>query len=110
MHFSLTALPLAALVLLTGCGAVGDAAGTAASEAASKVASAAADEVNRQVCAVIKDGLVSASDKRVLGGLVDAAATAGLPAEITTAIRQVAESGDQVPADSVSALQGACRA
>lgn len=108
MNFRSAALPVTALLLLTGCGAVGDAAGSAASDAASKVASAAADEVNRQICAVIKDGLVSASDKQVLGGLVDAAATAGLPAEITTPMRQIAESGDQVPSDSVRALQDAC--
>lgn len=110
MNFRRTALSLAALLLLTGCGAVGDAAGSAASEAASKVASAGADEVNRQVCAVIKDGLVSASDKQVLGGLVDAAGAAGLPAEITTPMRQIAESGDQVPSDSVRSLQDACGA
>lgn len=110
MNFRRTALPLAALLLLTGCDAVGEAAGGAASEAASKVASAAADEVNRQVCAVVEDGLVSASDKQVLGGLVDAAATAGLPTEITTPMRQIAESGDQVPSDSVQALKDACGA
>ncbi|MFD5278335.1 hypothetical protein ACFWIX_12355 [Pseudarthrobacter sp. NPDC058362] len=110
MNFQPAALPLAALLLLTGCGAVGDAAGSAASEAGSKVASAAADEVTRQVCAVIKDGLVSTSDKQVLGGLVDAAATAGLPAEITTPMRQIAESGDQVPSDSVNSLREACGA
>lgn len=110
MNFRLAAVPVAALLLLTGCGAVGDAAGSAASEAASKVASAAADEVTRQVCAVIKDGLVSASDKQVLGGLVDAASTAGVPGEITTPMRHIAESGDQVPSDSVKALQDACGA
>ncbi|MEO5315766.1 hypothetical protein PV772_16880 [Pseudarthrobacter sp. CC12] len=104
------ATALAATLLLTGCGAVGDAAGSAASDAASKAASAAAQEVNRQICAVVKDGLVSPEDRKALAGLVSAAKSAGVPAEITTPLGQVAESGDQVPADSLRALQDACRA
>ncbi|MGN7202345.1 hypothetical protein [Arthrobacter sp. SAFR-044] len=101
---------LAAALLLTGCGAVGDAAGNAASDAASKAASTAAQEVNRQVCAVVQDGLVSVEDRKALAGLVSAARTAGVPAEITTPLGQLADAGDQVPADSVRALQDACRA
>ncbi|NUP58806.1 MAG: hypothetical protein HOQ06_04950 [Pseudarthrobacter sp.] len=97
------------LLLLTGCGAVGEAAGNAASDAASKAASAAAQEVNRQICAVIQDGLVSPEDKQALSGLVSAARTAGVPAEITTPLGEIAASGDQVPADSVKALKDACR-
>jgi hypothetical protein len=31
-----------------------------------------------------------------------------VPAEITTPLRQIADSGDQVPSDSVKALQDAC--
>jgi hypothetical protein len=99
-----------ALLLLTGCGAVGEAAGNAASDAASKAASAAAQELNRQICAVVQDGLVSASDKQVLEGLVSAARTAGVPTEITTPLGQIAEAGDQVPAGSVQALRDACQA
>ena len=64
------ATAFAAALLLTGCGAVGEAAGTAASDAASRAASAAAQEVNRQICAVVKDGLVSAEDRQALAGLV----------------------------------------
>jgi hypothetical protein len=105
---ALSAVPL--LLLLAGCGAVEEAAGNAASDAASKVATAAADEVNRQVCALVQDGLVSAEDKRVLAGLVSAARTAGVPAEITTPLGQIAEAGDQVPAESVQALKDACTA
>ncbi|MHC6593899.1 hypothetical protein [Arthrobacter sp. C152] len=101
---------MSVLLLLTGCGAVGEAAGNAASDAASKAASAAAQEVNRQICAVIQDGLVSVEDKQVLAGLVSAARTAGVPAEITTPLGEIAASGDQVPADSVRALQDACKA
>ncbi len=96
------------MLLLAGCGAVEEAAGNAASDAASKVASAAADEVRRQICAVVQDGLVSAEDKQVLGGLVSAARTAGVPSEITTPLGEIAEAGDQVPAESVQALKDAC--
>ncbi|PNI08626.1 hypothetical protein CXX84_08455 [Arthrobacter sp. AFG7.2] len=105
---ALCATPL--FLLLAGCGAVEEAAGNAASDAASKVATAAAGEVKRQICTVIQDGLVSVEDKQVLAGLVSAARTAGVPAEITTPLGQIAESGDQVPADSVQALQDACAA
>lgn len=105
---ALSAVPL--LLLLAGCGAVEEAAGNAASDAASKVATAAADEVTRQVCAVIQDGVVSVEDKQVLGGLVSAASAAGVPAEITTPLGQIAEAGDQVPAESVQALKDACAA
>ncbi|GGH95512.1 hypothetical protein ACFFGR_16150 [Arthrobacter liuii] len=99
-----------ALLLLTGCGAVGDAAGNAASDAASRAASAAAQEVNKQICAVVQDGLVSAEDRQALAGLASAARTAGVPAEITTPLGQIAEAGDQVPAESVRALKDACKA
>jgi hypothetical protein len=98
------------MLLLAGCGAVEEAAGNAASDAASKVATAAAEEVNRQICALVQDGLVSVEDKQALGGLVSAARTAGVPAEITTPLGQIAEAGDQVPAESVQALKDACAA
>ena len=104
----LSAAPL--LLLLAGCGAVEDAATDAANDAASKVATAAADEVNKQICAVVQDGLVSVQDKQVLAGLVSAARTAGVPTDITTPLGEIAEAGDQVPAESVQALQDACAA
>lgn len=103
---SLLAVPV--LLLLTACGEVQQAAESAAGDAASKVATAAADEVRKQVCAVVADGLVSVQDKAVLAGLVDAASTAGVPAAITTPLGRIAESGDEVPADSVTALKEAC--
>src|SRR5215217_1248607 len=105
---ALSAVPL--MLLLAGCGAVEEAAGNAASDAASKVATAAAGEVNRQICAVVQDGLVSVEDKQALGGLVSAARTAGVPAEITTPLGQIAEAGDQVPSEPVQALKDACAA
>src|SRR5512141_92474 len=109
MKSRLAALSAAALiVVLTGCGQVQDAAEKAVSDGASQVATAAADQVKGQVCALVEDGLVSVKDKELLGGLVAGADTAGVPAEITTPLRQIAESGDQVPSDSVKALQDAC--
>jgi hypothetical protein len=105
---ALSAAPL--LLLLAGCGAIEEAAGNAASDAASKVATAGAAEVNRQICAVVQDGLVSVEDKQVLAGLVSVASTAGVPAEITTPLGQIAKAGDQVPAESVQALKDACSA
>ncbi|HET6269654.1 MAG TPA: hypothetical protein VFE00_06225 [Arthrobacter sp.] len=111
MKSKLAALSAASLILmLTGCGQVQEAAQGAASDAASKVAGAAADEVRKQVCAVVEDGLVSVQDKELLGGLVAAAETAGVPSDITTPLRQIAASGDQVPAESVKALKDACTA
>jgi hypothetical protein len=59
---------------------------------------------------VVQDGLVSVEDKQVLGGLVTAARTAGVPAEITTPLNQIAEAGDEAPAESVQALKDACSA
>jgi hypothetical protein len=105
---ALSAVPL--LLVLAGCGSVQEAAESAASDAASKVATTAADEVTKQVCAVIQDGLVSAEDKAVLGGLVAAAETSGVPSDITTPLGRIADAGDQVPAESVTALKEACPA
>ncbi|MGO4805446.1 hypothetical protein AB4089_09985 [Arthrobacter sp. 2MCAF15] len=97
-----------ALIALSGCGQVQGAAEKAVNDGASQVAAAAGSEVKKQACALVKDGLVSVKDKELLGGLVAGAETAGTPAEITTPLRQIADSGDQVPAESVKALQDAC--
>ncbi|WP_211881224.1 hypothetical protein [Pseudarthrobacter albicanus] len=98
------------LVMLTGCGQVQEAAQSTASDAASKVAGAAADQIKQQACALVEDGLVSIKDKELLGGLAAGAETAGVPADITTPLRQIAASGDQVPADAVKSLRDACAA
>lgn len=104
----LSMIPLVALVV--GCGQVQDAAQNAASSAATEVANAAADQVKGQVCAVIEDGLVSVEDKKLLVGLVGGAEAAGVPAEITDPMKQIAEAGEEVPAASVSELKKACAA
>lgn len=96
------------LLTLTGCGQVQGAAEKAVNDGASQVATAAGGEVKKQACALVEDGLISVKDKELLGGLVAGAETAGAPSEITTPLRQIADSGDQVPTESVKALQDAC--
>lgn len=109
MKATLAALSAASLlIVLTGCGQVQDAANKAVSDGASQVASAAADQVKKQACALVEDGLVSIKDKELLGGLVSGAETAGVPSDITTPLRHIAASGDQVPSESVKALNDAC--
>ncbi len=98
----------ACLLTLTGCGQVQGAAEKAVNDGASQVATAAGGEVKKQACALVEDGLISVKDKELLGGLVAGAETAGAPSEITTPLRQIADSGDQVPTESVKALQDAC--
>lgn len=106
----LAALSAVTLLLATGCSQVQEAAEKAVSDGASQVATAAAGEVKKQVCAVVQDGLVSIQDKELLRGLVAGAETAGVSADIIVPLRQIAEAGDQVPAESVKALQDACAA
>jgi hypothetical protein len=111
MKRSLLALSmLPALVLLAGCAQAGEAAQNAASSAVSQAANAAAEQVKGQICSIIEDGLVSASDKAALAGLVAGAETAGVPAEITGPLKAIAGAGDQVPSNSVRELQKACAA
>lgn len=109
MKRRLAALSAASLLIaLTGCGQVQEAANKAVNDGSSAVATAAASEVKKQACALVEDGLVSVKDKELLGGLVAGAETAGVPSDITSALRQIAASGGQVPAESVKALRDAC--
>lgn len=94
-----------ALLLATACAQVEEAAQNAASSAASQVATAAVSEVKKQVCAVVSDGLVSVQEKQVLSGLASTADAAGVPAEITGPLKDVARAGDQVPAAAVDSLK-----
>jgi hypothetical protein len=111
MKLHLAALSAASLmVMLTGCGGVQQAAESAVSDGTSKVATAAADQVKGQVCALVEDGLVSIKDKELLGSLVAGAETSGVPSKITTPLRQIADAGDEAPAESVTALKDACAA
>jgi hypothetical protein len=109
MKLRLPALALVpALLLIAGCSQAEEAVQNAASSAASGVANAAAEQVKGQICALLEDGVVSASDKAVLAGLVTGAETAGVPAEITNPLKEIADAGDAVPSESVKQLQEAC--
>lgn len=127
MRRRLAALALAPLVssvlLVSGCAEVEQAATNAANEAASEltqagkdvasqaagdIARAGTEELVRQICRPVKDGAISASDQQLLSGLLAGAEAAGVPAEFTTPLKAVARESDEVPADSVRALQDAC--
>ena len=111
-RFAVIALAVALPLSLGACSQIQDtatsAASTAASQAKSQVATAAKEEVRKQICQRVADGQVSAEDKQVLSGLVSGAESAGVPAEITTPLRQIADSGDKVPAEAASQLKKAC--
>lgn len=96
------------LVLVAGCSQAKEAAGGVASSAAAKAGQAATDEVKRQVCAQVQDRQISAQNKQVLKTLLPVAKSAGLPPEVTAALDQVAQSGDQTPVEAVDALRRVC--
>lgn len=100
----------AALLLVGGCSQVQRTATDAASSAVSQVAKASADEVRRQICALVQDSQLSAQNKQLLAGLLPTAQAAGLPSQITTPLAEIAQSGDQTPAQSVASLRQACTA
>jgi hypothetical protein len=110
----IAAIALAAVLPLSlgACSQVQDSASSTASAAASqaeaKVRSAARDALSQQICQRISDGKVSSADKEVLSGLVSSAAAKGVPAEITTALRQIADSSGRVPVEAASKLKKAC--
>lgn len=104
-----------------GCGeveqAVNDAADEAVSEATQTVEDAASDaagaakgEVIKQICKPLQDGQISAEDQQFLSGLVSGAESAGVPDGIVDPLREIAEAGDQVPAESAEALREKCDA
>lgn len=103
---ALAALPF--LLLLVGCSQIQGAAQETASDVASQAATAASDEVQNQVCALVGDGQISEQDQAVLSGLLVGAEAAGVPAEFVTPLEDIAEAGDQLPADALTALNTAC--
>jgi hypothetical protein len=109
MNRRLASLLVVPFVLLTvGCSQVGDAAKGIASEAASQAGSAAVAELREQICAPLQDGQISVQDQQVLAGLLAAADAAGLTSEFIAPLEEIAQAGDQLPEDSVAALQEAC--
>lgn len=112
LRFATIALAAALPLSLGACSQMQDtassAASTAASQARSKAESAAKDELNRQICQRVTDGKVSAQEKQALSGLVSRAESAGVPVDITTALRAIADSGGQVSVEKAGELKKAC--
>ncbi|WP_336648343.1 hypothetical protein [Microbacterium sp. MMO-10] len=69
---------------------------------------AATDEITRQICAPLKDGVITTQDQQALGALVTTAKAAGIGGELLTSLEEVANAGDQIPAQAVSSLLKAC--
>lgn len=93
---------------LSSCAQLEESASGIVSDAASQFADATADEVRTQACRLVEDGAVSLADQQFLSNLVGSAETAGLPAEFTEPLREIAAAGDDVPRDSVESLQNSC--
>lgn len=105
-YSALILVPLA--LLAAGCSAVEDAASDAANQAVDDITNAAVQEVTNQICGVLDDGAVSASEQQFLAGLVSAAESAGAPESVTGPLNQVARAGDEVPAEAVRQLSAGC--
>lgn len=107
-----TATVLAVLVL-SGCGAAEDAARSAADAAGDEARRAARgvteQAVRDQVCRVAGDGQVTEAEVAVLRTAVAGAEGAGLPDEMTAAVRDVVGAGERPPAEAVQRLEDACR-
>ena len=101
-------------VTLVGCGAAEDAARSAADEAGEEVrdvaGQAATDAVRDRVCGVVSDGRVSATEIAVLRTAVAGAEGAGLPEELTSAVRDVVGSAGEPSEDAVQRLEDVCGA
>lgn len=117
---ALTLAPLVTAVLLvSGCSTVDQAASNAAdnlaqagkdaaNQAASDIATAGKAELMRQVCKPVKDGTISASDKELISGLLSGAEAAGVRSDVVAQLREVAQTGDKVPSSVVKAMQDSC--
>jgi len=117
---ALTIAPLVCAVLLvSGCSSVEQAASNAANDvaqagkeaanqAASDIAKAGKNEVMRQICKPVKDGTISASDQELISGLLSGAEAAGVRSDVVTQLREVAQAGDKVPSSVVKSMQDTC--
>lgn len=107
-----TRAALLVVLALTGCGAAEDAARSAADEAGEEVrdvaGQAAADAVRDRVCRVVEDGRISATEIAILRTAVAGAEGAGLPEELTIAVRDVVGSAGEPSEDAVQRLGEVC--
>src|SRR5687767_3572672 len=104
------AAALGALTLLAGCSGqeVQERAEDVVSDAAGSASSAAVSAVRDQICRVVADNDVSATDAELLRGLVEGGEAAGVDEAVLDPARRIAEAGDQLPADAVTELRQAC--
>ena len=104
--------PLLAALALAGCGAAEDAVRSAADEAGQEARDAAGEvageAVRSRVCRVAGDGRISEGEIAVLRTVVAGAEGAGLPEDLTTAVRDVVGSAGEPSDDAVRRLQEAC--
>ena len=107
-----SAAALLVVVALAGCGAAENAARSAADEAGEEVrdvaGQVAADAVRDRVCRVVSDGRVSAAEIAVLRTAVAGAEGAGLPEELTSAVRDVVGSAGEPSDEAVQRLEDVC--
>ena len=103
---------LAVVLLLCSCGAAEDAtrgAAEAAREEARQAASEVAEQAVRdQVCRVVGDGQVTEAEVAVLRTAVAGAEGAGLPTELTSAVRDVLGAEGRPRDEAVQRLEDAC--
>jgi hypothetical protein len=103
-------LALVVPLLLSGCSdeEVRERAEGIASQAVGEASSAASSAVRDQICRVVEDSDVSATDVEVLKGLVKGGEAAGVDPAVLDPAQRIADAGDQVPADAVAELEKAC--
>lgn len=104
--------PLLAVLALAGCGAAEDAVRSAADEAGEEARDAAGEvageAVRSRVCRVVGDGEISEAELAVLRTVVAGAEGAGLPEELTAAVRDVVGSAGEPSEGAVRRLREAC--
>lgn len=100
-----TVLAVVSLAVFTaGCSVIQD----TASSAAGQLTDAASKEVVRQACAPIQDGTIDAGELRVLSSIVDSVEGGGLPQELVSVLKELANVGDKAPSGLQDRLVAAC--
>lgn len=112
MRATTLAIAATAVLLLTGCSAAEDAAQGASDQAQSQATEIAVDAARKQACdaaeKIVADGKISPSERAQIKVAVDAAESAGISPDVTTALRKVLESGAELPAGASKAVEDAC--
>jgi hypothetical protein len=93
------------LAALAGCSAAQDAVSSATASAQQaaeqKAKDVAAQTFRSTVCSLTQDGRLSSSDRAKLRGGLDAAAAAGVPAQVVDAVRPLVDQGGKASAAQV---------